>query len=193
MQIISEAINATVNTAKSIVGGVKLAKGKKELKTALENIQYTRPEEYSQIMDILGSREATIGSRQQAVENRVKETTGTGLTALRQGVGGSSDYVAGLLGLKERERQSIADIGIQFDEMRDQARLGKVEGLKLGAEYSDKEQYYNDLYKEMVRLNLAAGKMNAGENMLWGGLEGIAAGAESALGTYNMSQAFQNG
>ena len=67
--------------------------------------------------------------------------------------------------------------------MRDEAVMGEVGGLQMGADYSDKEAYYNDMYKKMVKANIGASKMKGGENMIWGGVESIAGTGMDYLGT----------
>ena len=42
-------------------------------------------------------------------------------------------------------QQAIAGIGLEYEGIRDEASLGVAKGLEMGAGFSEKEQYYNQL------------------------------------------------
>jgi len=184
---IGSLIKGGVDIAKMIKGGVDYKKGKKEVESALDNLKYTRPEEYAQLSNLLKQRESSIPTRREAAEDRIRRGTTTGTTAIRQL---SDSPVAALTaygGLKARETQAISQLEEQFERMRDEAVLGQVSGLEMGAQYSDKEQYWNEMYKQQVRANMGANRMGAGTDMMWGGAEGLASTGLDYLGTKYLS------
>ena len=186
-------ISGGIALTKTIIGAVQKNRGNKEVEKAIEGIKYSRPEEYEQIMGKLNQRESSINTRREAVEDRVRSTTASSIPGISQL---ADNPVAGLTaysGLKQREQQAIADIGIDFEEKRDQAVMGQVQGLGMGADYSDKESYYNDMYKKMVQANMGANKMSAGTNMMWGGMEGAAAAGIDYLGTKYLGDIYSGG
>ncbi len=180
---VGAGISGAVNIAKTIYGARQAKKGEKQMNEAIESIKYSRPEEYSQIMNILGTRTDSLTSRREAVEGRVRRGTAAGQSGIRQLADSPVAALTAYSGLKERETQAISDIGIEFESMRDQNMMDEARGLQMGADYSDKESYYNDMYKKMVRANIGASKMGAGANMLGAGIEGVAGTAMDYLGT----------
>ena len=180
---IGTIVKAGVDVGKTIYGASQFKKGKKEVESALSQLKYTRPEEYGQIMSLLKSRRASLPSRQAGVESRIRQSTASSTSGIRQLADSPVAALGAYSGLKQREQQAIADLGIQFEGMKDEALMAEAQGLQMGAEYSDKEQYWNDMYKKMVKANMGAARMNAGQNMMWGGVEGAAGAVNDYLGT----------
>lgn len=176
-------IQGVVNAGKAIYGGIQYKKGSKELEKALSQIKYSRPDEYGEIMNLLKGRVTGMDSRRESAEQRVRSDTAANVTGVSQLADSPVAALGAYGGLKNREQQAISDLGIEYEQMKDQATMGVVQGLEMGAGYSDKEQYYNDMYKKMVRANMASGKMTAGMNMMGGGIEGMGAAGMDYAGT----------
>lgn len=179
---------------KGITSLIKNRKGKKlersgesQMNKALADIKYSRPDEYGQIMNILNQRQSSIDTRKRMVEGDIRRSTSSGISGIRQLADSPVAALGAYGGLKEREQNAIADLGVQFEGMRDEAMMGRAKGLEMGAGYSEKEQYYNDMYKNMVKANLGASKMEAGRNMAWEGFEGIGSAALDFAGTKYLS------
>jgi hypothetical protein len=177
------AVKGISSLVKGIKGRKDQKSGEAEMNKALANIKYSRPEEYNQIMGILKQRTGGINTRREMAEGAVRRSTSSGIAGIRQLADSPVAALGAYGGMKEREQNAIADLQLQFEGMRDEAMLGEVKGLQMGADYSDKEQYYNDMYKNMVKANLGASKMEAGRNMAWQGFEGIGAAALDFAGT----------
>ena len=155
---IGAGIKGISGIVKGIAGNRQRKKGEAEMNKAISGIKYSRPGEYNQIMNILGQRSGRLKTQENMVENNVRRTTASGTAGIRQLADSPVAALGAYSGLKEREQNAIADLGVQFQGMQDQALLGQAEGLKMGAEYSDKEQYYNDMYKKMLKANLGGKK-----------------------------------
>jgi hypothetical protein len=181
------AVKGISSLVKGIKGRKDQKSGEAEMNKALANIKYSRPEEYNQIMGILKQRTGGINTRREMAEGAVRRSTSSGISGIRQLADSPVAALGAYGGLKEREQNAIADLQLQFEGLRDEAMLGEVKGLQMGADYSDKEQYYNDMYKNMVKANLGASKMEAGRNMAWQGFEGIGAAALDFAGTKYLS------
>jgi hypothetical protein len=181
------AVKGISSLVKGIKGRKDQKSGEAEMNKALANIKYSRPEEYNQIMGILKQRTGGINTRREMAEGAVRRSTSSGIAGIRQLADSPVAALGAYGGMKEREQNAIADLQLQFEGMRDEAMLGEVKGLQMGADYSDKEQYYNDMYKNMVKANLGASKMEAGRNMAWQGFEGIGAAALDFAGTKFLS------
>jgi hypothetical protein len=181
------AVKGISSLVKGIKGRKDQKSGEAEMNKALANIKYSRPEEYNQIMGILKQRTGGINTRREMAEGAVRRSTSSGIAGIRQLADSPVAALGAYGGMKEREQNAIADLQLQFEGMRDEAMLGEVKGLQMGADYSDKEQYYNDMYKNMVKANLGASKMEAGRNMAWQGFEGIGAAALDFAGTKYLS------
>lgn len=184
---IGAGIKGVSSLIKGIAGRKKQKAGEQEMNRAISKIKYSRPEEYNQIMNILGQRSGRMKTQQETVEGDIRRTTASGAAGIRQLADSPVAALGAYGGLKEREQQAIADVGVQFEGMQDQALLGMAEGAKMGADYSDKESYYNDIYKNMLKANLGASKMGAGTNMAWEGFEGVASAGLDFLGTKFLS------
>jgi hypothetical protein len=181
------AVKGISSLVKGIKGRKDQKSGEAEMNKALANIKYSRPDEYNQIMGILKQRTGGINTRREMAEGAVRRSTSSGIAGIRQLADSPVAALGAYGGMKEREQNAIADLQLQFEGMRDEAMLGEVKGLQMGADYSDKEQYYNDMYKNMVKANLGASKMEAGRNMAWQGFEGIGAAALDFAGTKFLS------
>ena len=188
--IISAAISAGVSGGKAIAGGIQKKRGQKQVDKALEGLSYTRPEEADEILSLLGKRKDTLGSRQDSIEEMIKGSTSRGITGISQLADSPVAALGAFGGLKDRETQAIKELGIAFDDKRDQALMGEVAGLEMSAGYSDKEQYYNDMYKKMVQMNMGAGKIGAGTQQLWSGLEGVASAGIDYAGTRYLGEIY---
>ena len=188
---IGSLVSAGIKGVSSLVKGIKGRKEKKageqQMEKAIEDIKYTRPEEYSDIMNILKQRKSSITSRREAAEERVRTQTASSITGISQLADSPVAALGAYGGMKQREQQAIAGIGLEYEERRDEAVMGEVQGLGMGAGYSEKEQYYNEMYKNMVKANLGASKMSAGRNMAWGGFEGVGGAAIDFIGTKYLS------
>ena len=176
--------------AKLGADGVKTHKGKKMMESGekrmmseLDQIKYTRPEEYGQIMSLLKGQVSGLDSRRESAEDRIESRTASSVTGISQLADSPVAALGAYGGLKEKEQQAIADLGLQYEGMKDQATMNVASGLEMGAGYSEKENYYNDMYKRMVKANMGASKMGAGTNMMWGGLDGIESTALDFIGT----------
>lgn len=168
--------------------GKKMEKaGESQMNKALNDIKYTRPEEHDKIMSLLGNRQSGINTRREMVEDRVRSSTSSGIAGIRQLADSPVAALGAYGGLKEQEQNAIADVGVQFEGMRDEATMGMVQGEEMGAGYSEKEQYYNDIYKNMVKANLGGSKMEAGRNQAWQGFEGMASAGLDLVGTTYLS------
>ena len=82
--LIAAGISAASGGAKLGIGLSRKKKGEKQMNEAIESIKYSRPEEYSQIMNILGSRTDSITSRREALETRVERGTKAGIEDISQ-------------------------------------------------------------------------------------------------------------
>ena len=122
--LIAAGISAAGGAAKMGVGISRKKKGERQMEEAIESIKYSRPEEYSQIMNILGTRTDTITSRREAVEGRVERGTRAGVSTIGQLADSPVAALTAYSGLKERETKAISDIGIEFESMRDEALMG---------------------------------------------------------------------
>ncbi len=181
---------AAVEGGKAIYGASEAKKGREEMYGAIDKIKYSRPEEYEQIMSLLQQRTDSVGTRREMAEDRVRQNTAGSIAGFGQLADSPVGALGGFAQLKARESQTIADLGLQYEGIRDEAMLGEAKGLEMGAGYSDKEQYYNDMYKNMLHANIGASRMGAGQNMLWGGLEGVASTALDYAGTKYLSNVY---
>jgi len=189
-EIVSSVIEAGVDVGKTIYGAHQFSKGRKEMEAAIEDIKYSRPGEYAEIMRLLTNRTRGIGSRRESIEDRIRTTTASAIPGVSQLADSPVAALTAFSGVKQREQQAIADLGIQFEGIRDEAILGEVKGLEMGAGFSEKEQYWNDMYKNMIRANMGASRMGAGTNMMWGGMEGLGATALDYAGTKYLSNVY---
>jgi hypothetical protein len=181
------AIKGISSLVKGIRGRKEKKKGETRMEKAIADIKYSRPEEYERIMNILGQRPGRLKTQQEMVEGDIRRSTTAGTAGIRQLADSPVAALGAYSGLKEREQKAIADVGIQFEGMQDEAILGQAEGLKMGASFSEKEQYYNEIYKNMIKANLGASQMEAGRNMAWEGFEGFAGAGLDFIGTKYLS------
>lgn len=188
--LISGGIKAGTAIAKGIKGRKDRKKGEAQMEKSLEDIKYTKPEEYGQIMNILKQREGTVTSRREAAEENIRDTTASAMTGIRQAADSPVAALTAYTGLKDREMKAIAGVGEVFEEKRDMAQMGVAQGLEAGAGYSEKEQYYNQMYKNMVRANLGASRMMAGQNMAAQGLGQLGAAGLDFAGTKYLSSLY---
>jgi hypothetical protein len=147
----------------------------------------------------MSQRTSGVNSRREAAEDRVQQTTASAQTGIRQLADSPVAALGAYSGLKQKEQQAIADIGQQYEGIRDEAIMGQARTEEMGAGYSDKESYYNDMYKKMVRANMGANKMSGGANQMWQGIEGVAGTALDYAGTkylgdiYDQNKSLQSG
>lgn len=175
MGLFGDIAKTGLDLGKTIYGASLRKKGEAQMNSALDNIKYTRPDEYEDIMGILKGRVSSVGTRREMAEESVRAQTASASTGISQLADSPLAALGAYSGLKQREEQAIRDLGIQYEGIRDKAVMGVAGGLEMGAGYSEKEQYYNDMYKNMVKANMGAGKMSAGTNMMFGGMESIGA------------------
>lgn len=184
------AVKGISALVKGIKGRKMKKKGEKQMKKAVADIKYTRPEEYSQIQNLLGYRKTTVDTRREMAEERVRGRTAAGIEDIRQLADSPVAALGAYGGMKAREQESIAELAPVFENIRDEALMGEVAGLEMGAGYSEKEQYYNDMYKKMIKANLGASKMGAGQNMAWEGFEQLGSAALDFAGTKYLSNLY---
>ena len=170
-----------------------MKKGEKQMMKSLASIKYSRPDEYQQIQNILGQRPGRLKTQKSMVERDIRRATASGAAGIRQLADSPVAALGAYSGLKEREQEAIADLGVQFEGMQDQALMDQLEGFKMGAEYSDNEQYYNEMYKHMVKANLGASKMEAGRNQAWEGFESFGSAILDFAGTKYLSDKMNPG
>jgi len=181
--LIAAGIKGGVAIAKGIGGASEKKKGEKQMEEALENIKYTRPEEYADIMSLLRKRKTDITSRREGAEERIRTQTASSITGISQLADSPVAALGAYGGMKQREAQAIAGIGLEYEERRDEAVMGEVQGLQMGAGFSEKENYFDNMYKNMVRANLGASRMSGGQNQMWQGIESVGAAGIDFLGT----------
>jgi len=190
-EAVSQAIGSGIKGITSLVKGIqgnKMRKaGEADMNKAIADIKYSRPDEYGQIMNILGQRPGRLKTQERMVGDNIKSSTASGISDIRQLADSPVAALGAYGGLKDREMNAIKDVGVQFQGMQDQALLDQGEGLKMGADYSEKEQYYNQIYKNMIKANMGASKMEAGRNMAWDGAEGFVSAGLDFLGTKYLS------
>lgn len=189
-QIFATGTQLAADTVKTNQGKSMKESGERQMMFELDKIKYTRPEEYSQIMSLLKGQVSGLDSRRKSAEDRIESRTASSVTGISQLADSPVAALGAYGGLKEKEQQAIADLGLQYEGMKDQATMNVASGLEMGAGYSEKENYYNDMYKRMVKANMGASKMGAGTNMMWGGLDGIESTALDFIGTKYLADTY---
>jgi len=172
----ADITSANLGIFQTWYGADQAKKGRNRMEKELRRISYTRPEEYDQIMSTLRGRVSEIPSRREGAEERIRGRTATAIEDIRQTADSPVAALGAYGGLKGREISAIKDLGMEYEERRDRAKMDVVGGLRMGADYTDKENYFNDMYKHMVGANIGASQMGAGEQMMWGGLDLAASG-----------------
>lgn len=187
---IGKIAEVAADAGKFAYGVSQAKKGEKQMNEAIDAIKYSRPEEYGNIMSLLEGRTNSVGSRQQTAEDKVKANTAGSVAGFTQIADSPVGALGGFAQLKARESQALADINLQYEGIKDEAILGEVKGQEMGAGYSDKEQYWNDMYKNQVHANMGASKMGGGLNMAMAGAEGMVATGLDYAGTKYLSNAY---
>jgi len=133
----ASAIKGGIGLVKSIKGRKDKKSGEAKMNKAIDDIQYTRPDEYKEIMGMLNKRSSSVSTRRESAEERVREQTATSMTGIRQL--SDSPVAAGSLysGIKQKEQQVIADLGVEYEGIQDEAVMGQVKGLEMGAGFSE--------------------------------------------------------
>lgn len=185
--LISAAVKGVSAISKHVKGKRYEKSGEKMMDENLKAIKYSRPDEYGQIMNVLGQRSGRLKTQEGMVEDNVRRSTAAGVSSISQLADSPVAALGAYGGLKEQEQNAIADLGVQFEGMQDQALMDQTKGLQMGAGYSEKEQYYNSIYKNMVKANLGASKMSGGKNMAAEGMEGVASAGLDLVGTKYLS------
>jgi hypothetical protein len=178
--LIAAGGKALIGGIKSIAGGIQKRRAQRELDK--ETPKYSRPEEYEKILSIY-QQQAGLGQLpgQDQIEAKLSSTTARGTRAISKYADNPVAAVAATAGLYGKEQGAIRDLGIQFAEFKNRAQDRLAGAYKMGAEYSDKEWSTNVFYPDQVRRNLAAGRFNAGQQSLWGGIDMMAGAGVDAL------------
>lgn len=174
------AAKGAIGLGKAIAGGIQKRRARKELEADFP--KYSRPEEYEKILGIY-QQQAGLSQLpgQDQIEAKLSSNTARGARAIGKYADNPVAAVAATAGLYSKEQGAIRDLGIQFAEFKNRAQGQLAGAYKMGAEYSDKEWSTNVFYPDQVRRNLAAGRFNAGQQNLWGGIDMMAGAGVDAL------------
>jgi len=178
--LIAAGGKALIGGIKSIAGGIQKRKAQRELDK--KTPKYSRPGEYDKLLSIF-EQQAGLGQLpgQDKIEAKLSSTTARGTRAISKYADNPVAAVAATAGLYGKEQGAIRDLGIQFAEFRNRAQNQLAGAYKIGADYSDKEFSYNQWYPDQMKRNMAAGKWNAGQQNLWGGIDMMAGAGVDAL------------
>jgi hypothetical protein len=170
------AAKGAIGLGKAVSGGIQKRQAQRELDK--ETPKYSRPEEYEKLLGIF-QQQAGLGQLpgQDQIEAKLSSTTARGARAIGKYADNPVAAVAATAGLYGKEQGAIRDLGIQFAEFRNRAQNQLAGAYKMGADYSDKEFSYNQWYPDQMKRNMAAGKWNAGQQNLWGGIDMMGAAA----------------
>ena len=178
--LVAAAAKGVVGLGKTIIGGVQKRRAQKELDK--ETPRYSRPEEYEKLLGIFQQQAGLSELPGQAgIEAKLSSTTARGNRAIGKFSDNPVAAVAATAGLYGKEQGAIRDLGIQFAEFRNRAQNQLAGAYRMGADYSDKEFSYNEFFPDQMRRNMAAGKWNAGQQNLWGGIDMMAGAGVDAL------------
>jgi len=171
---------ALIGGIKSIAGGVQKRRAQRELDK--DTPRYSRPEEYEKLLGIFQQQAGLSELPGQAgIEAKLSSITARGNRAISKYANSSVAAVAASAGLYGKEMGAVRDLGIQFAEFRNRAQNQLAGAYRMGADYSDKEFSYNEFFPDQMRRNMAAGKWNAGQQNLWGGIDMMAGAGVDAL------------
>ena len=174
------AAKGAIGLGKAIAGGVQKRRAQRELDK--ETPKYSRPEEYEKILGIY-QQQAGLSQLpgQDQIEAKLSSTTARGARAIGKYADNPVAAVAATAGLYGKEMGAVRDLGMQFAEFRNRAQGQLAGAYEMGANYSDREFSYNQWYPDQMRRNMAAGKWNAGQQNLWGGIDMMAGAGVDAL------------
>lgn len=189
--LIIAGITAATGAAKTATGAVQMKKANKVLKSDMP--KYSRPEEYDKLLSIY-QKQANMGELpgQQRYESKISERTARGVRSAAKYADSPVAAVAAANQLYGQEQSAIRDLGLQFAAYQQQAQRNLAGAYKTGADYADKEWYYNEMYPDQVKRNMAAQRWNAGQQNLWGGIDQMAGAGIQAVGAFGLPPGASN-
>ena len=188
--LIAAGISGASQIGQTVMGAIQARKAQKQI-NAWRPPEYTRPREYSQLMALLGRRAtsempglsqmyANIGAYTAAQNRAIQSYADSPVSAL----GASSSLYSSYL-------NNIRDLGIRSALYRAQREAELARGLQQGAEYSDKEYYYNKFYPDQVKMNILASRYKAGLGGMYGGISGLGQTAMGTMGNIGQYEAYR--
>jgi hypothetical protein len=190
--LVAAGIKGAAGLGKAIAGGVQANRARKEL--AKEFPKYSRPEEYDKLLSLY-QREAGRGELpgQDRYEARISESTSRGVRSAAKYADSPVAAVAASSQLYGQQQSAIRDLGLQYAAFLQRAQQNLAGAYQMGAQYSDKEWWQNVGYPDQVKRNMAAQRLGAGQQNLWGGIDMFGAAAIDAAGIYSATQGGGNG
>jgi len=177
--LISGGISGATNLIQSLTGKAQAAKAER----AISNWQpptYKRPEEYGQILSLLKQR----ATSEMPGLSQLYANAGAGMAAQNRAIQSYADSPVSALGASSNLYNSylnqVRNLGVQAALYKAQREAELAKGLEMGANYGEKEYYYNKFYPDQVRMNLLADRYRAGLQGMYGGLSGL---GQTAMGT----------
>jgi hypothetical protein len=176
---------AGLNLAKGIFGAFQTAKANKEIRGLLANpVTYKRPEEYEQELNMrrqLMSQSQMPG--QGYMEQNIGQSVAQALSASEKGAISSNSYQKSVGNILDKQLQAFQDLGMQSAQWQQRNKENYMSTLQRGADYSDTEWSENKLRPYETKLNMAFSNKQAGQQNLWGGMEGAISGVQDLIGT----------
>ena len=188
---ISGGISGLTNLAQILMGRAQAKKAEGQIAN-WQPPTYNRPGEYGSLMSLLQRR----ASSQMPGLSQLYANAGAQTAAQNRNIGRYADSPVSALGASTKLYNSylnnIRNLGVQAAMYRAQREGELARGLQQGANYSDKEYYYNKFYPDQTRMNILADKYRTGLGAMYGGMGGLGQTTMGTAGNIGQYEAYKN-
>lgn len=185
LMAVTAGVDAATNLAKGIWGISQFRKGNKDFKSLMDNQPvYKRPEEYAQELEMRKQAAAQQQLPGQGyIEQNIGGATSQALSAAEKGAISSNVYQKSVGDILQKQLNAFQDLGLQSAQWQQSQKENLMNTMQRGAGYSDQEFMTNKLQPWEMKMNDAVSRRQAGGQMMFGGLEGIASSLSDYSGT----------
>jgi hypothetical protein len=177
-------LSGGLGLAKSVIGGVQAAKGKRELNNLLNNRpQYSIPEAYMKSLGIYQNLASGEMPGLKRSEQLVGESTARAMTGAERGAISSTAYGGAVAGAQDKELQAIqnlAQMNAQWSAQQQQNLAGAQNQM---GQLEDQKWEQNVNLPWNIKANMASERVGTGQQNLFAGLGDMAGAVQSFVGT----------
>lgn len=182
--LLGSLLSGGLGLAKSVIGGIQAAKGKKELNQLLANRpQYNIPESYTKALGIYQNLATGEMPGLKRSEQLVGESTARTMTGAERGAISSTAYAGSVASAQDKELQAIQNLAQMNAQWSQQQKQNLAGAYNQYGQLQDQQFEYNVNQPWQIKANMASEKAGVGMTNLFSGLGDMSSAVQNFVGT----------